>query len=83
MRLSIRTVTRLAIHLPGGRREATADFDLPDGATLADLLSLVGLPETRNYLVTLNGATVPKAARAGARLHDGDALVILPIPKTG
>ena len=33
------------------------------GATPFDVMTRLGLPETRNYLVVLNGTAIPKAER--------------------
>ncbi|MGH3873396.1 MAG: sulfur carrier protein ThiS [Pseudonocardiaceae bacterium] len=44
-------------------------WNLPAGATLADVLEQFGVP-SRGVAVALDGAVVPRVAWAGTPLHD-------------
>ncbi len=50
--------------------------DLPDGATLAQLLSELGL-EPRHVAVEVNLEVVPRREHAEHRLADGDRLEVV------
>ena len=62
--------TAMRIFVNGESRE------VPDGATLADLLDELGL-ETRHVAVEVNLELVPRAAHAEHRLTDGDRLEVV------
>ena len=51
-------------------------LDLPDGATVTDLLDSLGLAE-RWVVVERNGEAVPRAAMGGTVLADGDRLELV------
>lgn len=50
--------------------------ELPDGATVADLVADLGLADVR-LAVELNRAVVPRAEHAHRALADGDAVEIV------
>ncbi|MEE9317147.1 MAG: MoaD/ThiS family protein [Rhodospirillales bacterium] len=54
----------------------------PD-ATLADVLSAMGLPENEAYVTLVNDDPVPAKDRAGRRLDPADRLTIFPPIKGG
>jgi sulfur carrier protein len=45
-------------------------WELPDGATLADVLHRLGAP-SRGVAVAMNGAVVPRGSWAGTALPEG------------
>ena len=53
------------------------------GATPADVIRQLGMPEGTSYLVVLNGANVTKAERASRVLAADDNLAIMPPLKGG
>jgi thiamine biosynthesis protein ThiS len=59
-----------------------AGFSLPEGATLADLLSRLPFG-TRVALTSVNGELVPPSARQVRVLDDGDEVMLLPSVKGG
>ena len=83
MRITVRSNGRVGGFLPGGGAGEVAALDLAEGATLADLMDRLPLPEDRNFLVTVNGASVPKGQRSRTRLRDGDEVAVMLIPLTG
>ena len=50
--------------------------DLPDGATLADVLSRIGAP-SRGVAVALDGAVVPRERWAGTPLSAGASVDVV------
>ena len=50
--------------------------DLPDGATLADVLHRIGAP-SRGVAVALDGAVVPRARWAGTALSAGASVDVV------
>ena len=83
MRIAFKTAGLLVKYLPAGSRDRTASLELPAGATPLDVIRKLGMPEDGSYLVILNGASVPKAERAGLALAEGDSLSIMPPLKGG
>lgn len=61
---------RITLTVNGERR------DLPDGATVTDLLAAIGLA-ARKVAVERNREIVPRSEYAGTRLAGGDALEIV------
>ncbi|MEL7543170.1 MAG: MoaD/ThiS family protein [Pseudomonadota bacterium] len=57
--------------------------DLDAGATPHAALDALGVPKDAGYLLIVNEAIVPKAARDSHELADGDTLEILPPLKGG
>jgi len=63
---------------------AEKDIELPEGATIADLLRAIGLPEALEELkrgrgiVLRNGRNVLVGKGPEERLSDGDTVVIFP-----
>jgi sulfur carrier protein ThiS len=83
MKVVVRTIARLGAHVPPVREGNRIELDLPPGTTPAEVLRRLGLSADRSYLVKINGAVVPEARHARARLRDKDELTILPKPKVG
>jgi sulfur carrier protein len=51
-------------------------WDLPERATLADVLQRLGAP-SRGVAVALDGAVVPRASWPGTTLRDGASVEVL------
>lgn len=82
MKITVKTAGNLGRYLPRGSSGNLAKLDVAEGATPADVMSQLGLPEGA-YLVILNGNSVPKAERASLQLADNDNLSIMPPLKGG
>ncbi len=78
MKITLRTASTLARYLPADAEGERARLDLPEGSTVADVMARLGFPLDQPYLVTLNGASLPRAERATRPLAEGDDLAILP-----
>ncbi len=83
MRITIRSNGRVGGFLPGGGAGEVGALELAEGATVADLMDRLPLPESRNFLVTLNGGSVTKARRPDTRLRDGDQVAVMLVPLIG
>ena len=82
MKITVKTAGNLGKYLPAGSTGNLAKIEVAEGATPADVMSQLGLPEG-SYLVVLNGSSVPKAERASLQLADNDNLAIMPPLKGG
>jgi len=78
MRIKVRTAGNLGRYLPSGSAPNKASLDVAEGATPADVIAQLGLPEDGSYLVVLNGKGVAKAERGARRLAENDDLAIMP-----
>ncbi|MFQ5785048.1 MAG: MoaD/ThiS family protein [Alphaproteobacteria bacterium] len=78
MNITFRTASTLRRFLPPGARNDTARIEVAEGATPLDVMKQLGLPLRESYLVTLNGAALPKAARGTRRLAENDDLAVMP-----
>jgi sulfur carrier protein ThiS len=83
MRITVRSNGRVGGFLPGGGNGEVATLDLAEGASLRDLMDRLPLPESRNFLVTLNAKSVPKARRPDTPLRDGDEVAVMLVPLIG
>lgn len=83
MNITFKTGGMMSDLLPPGCSDEQAVINLPDGATIPDVMAHFGLSADEFYLVILNDTVVPKKARAGTVLHDGDELGIFPPLKGG
>lgn len=82
MKIQVRTAGLLGRHLPPGSEANRARLDLPEGLTVAEAMTWLGLPEG-SYLVTLNGKALTAARRGEAVLKEGDDLALMPPLKGG
>lgn len=78
MFVHVKLFSRLREHLPSAKRGAGC-IELPDGATVADLLAQLGI-EARVKLITVNGARVDDRQQA---LDDGDTVRVFPFAVGG
>jgi len=73
--IQLRFYEELNDFLPAEKRKQTFAFALEHGATIAELLSLFGVPVDKVDLILCNGASVGLSQA----LHDGDRISIYPI----
>ena len=70
----MRCFANLADHLPPAARGGRTILTVPDGATVADVLHRLALPEGLPRLVLVNGTDAAPARRLAA----GDVVSVLP-----
>ena len=78
MRVTLKLYASLAKFLPAEARENQAEIELPDGASIRDLLVGQNVPLPQCHLVLLNGVFQPPARAAEVRLAAGDAVACWP-----
>ena len=83
MKVTVRSIGRLATQVPPGRSGNRVALELPEGATPETVLRRLRLSTDRDYLVLVNGEIVPQTRHARATLRDNDEVTILPKPKVG
>lgn len=79
MQVEVRLFASLREKLPNGRR-GKGPVELPEGATLPDLLGRLDIPRELAQMVLINGEQLPNdwEARAGIVLRPGDTISIFP-----
>ena len=79
MRVEVRLFASLRDKLPDAPR-GRAPLDLPDGASLQDLLEHLDVPARQAQMVLVNGLQMPRdvAARRARSLAEGDVIAIFP-----
>ncbi len=83
MRITVKTGGLLGEYLPEGSSGNQAELDVEEGAGPLDVISQLGMPADQPFLIILNGAVVPTAARSTAKLSENDELGIFPPLKGG
>lgn len=79
MRITLKLYASLTPYLPPEAREGNqVALDVPQGATLADVVAPYNLPPKLVHLVLVNGTFVPPADRPARALSEGDVLAIWP-----
>jgi len=78
MKVRVKLVSMEGQHPKGFDNYGEADINLADKATLANLLSQIGLPGGETYMVLINGDTAPPSERDSQALSDGDDIAIFP-----
>ena len=78
MKIRLRLFTTLQEHLPPGSNSSEALIELPDDATIPDVLETVGVPLNLAHILFVNGRHVLCPKLTSHRLQDGDTLAALP-----
>ncbi len=83
MNIRVRTGGMLGEHLPPGSSRNRADLDVMTPATPHTVMTQLGIPTDKPYLVAVNGKVVPPSALASQPLGPDDELSILPALRGG
>lgn len=75
MKITVRLFATFTPHLPAGAVRNTAGVEVPDGATVAEVMGVLGLDERAPKLTFVNNRREKDASRA---LRDGDDLAVFP-----
>lgn len=83
MRITLKLYAMLSDHLPreadGQKRKGNElPLDVPEGATVQEVIDHNKLPSRLVHLVLVNGVYIPSQARAGHVLAANDELAIWP-----
>jgi molybdopterin converting factor small subunit len=74
VRVAVRLFANLADYLPPTGRDGEATLELPDAATLGELIARLAIPDTLPRLTLVNG----EDAGPDRRLAPGDVVSIFP-----
>ncbi len=83
MRIAVKTGGLLGRYLPEGSARNSAELEVPEGASVGEVIAQLAMPPEGGYLVIHNGVAVPEGERAACRLAAGDELAIMPPLKGG
>ncbi len=79
MNITLKLYATLSDYLPlEARRSNELPLQTDDGATVADVIGPLNLPQKQVHLVLINGHYVPPGARSSRALREGDVLAIWP-----
>ena len=83
MKVRLKMFGDLRQYLPAGSRFSYVDLDLAEGATVLNVMQQVVLPESKTWLLMLNGDLVHEPDYVKTALKDGDEVVLFPPIKGG
>ena len=79
MRITFKLFATLQDYLPEQAKKTNAlALELPEGATVADVVARFALPEKLVHLVVIDGHFVPPDQRSHRVLNDGETLAVWP-----
>ena len=80
MQITFKLFASLTDYLPRERDRGSnfVAIDVPEGASIVEVVAPFQLPQKMVHLVLVNGVYVPPAERGTRRLADGDVLAIWP-----
>ena len=79
MRITFKLFATLQDYLPADAKKTNAmPLELPEGATVAEVVARFALPQKLVHLVVIDGHFVPPDQRADRILKDGETLAIWP-----
>jgi sulfur carrier protein ThiS len=79
MRITFKLYASLSQYLPAdARRSNQMALEVPDAASIAQIIEPFGMPEKLVHLVLINGVYVAPEQRLGFVPKDGDVLAIWP-----
>ncbi len=74
MNINVKVFATLRRYLPGERAKGAFDLEVPDSASLEDVVRLLGLPAAEVKVTFVNGRT----EALSYALHEGDEVGIFP-----
>jgi sulfur carrier protein ThiS len=79
MKVTLKLYASLTQHLPLERRTSNfVELEVPEGATVVQVIEPFNLPPKSVHLVLINGTFVPPEERTARALVAGDVLAIWP-----
>ena len=72
MKVEIRLIGRLEEYWEKGKL-----LEIPDGASVTEVLAAISLPEDEAGMVALNGVSISRKNRASQTLTDGDSVTVI------
>lgn len=65
-------------YLPANARQQSIKLDMPDGATVYDLMDRFHVPREQAHLVICNGIFIPPSQRETYQLRNADVIALWP-----
>lgn len=78
MIIKLKLFAMLQDRLPPGSKDHTMELEVPAGATPAQVVTQMQIPEEMAHLVLLDGRHLTREEREHMALHEGDVLSIFP-----
>jgi sulfur carrier protein ThiS len=79
MKIEFKLYASLGQYLPANvRQDNRMPLEVPEGATIRQIIEPFGLPEKLVHLVLVNGVYIPPEQRLTHALREGDVLAIWP-----
>lgn len=78
MKVTLKLYASLGNFLPAGADRNAIVVDVPDGATVHQVLARHQVPMETCHLILVNGLYAPLASADSKRLADGDTLAVWP-----
>ncbi len=83
MQISVKLFGALRQYLPTGSSYNACKLTIAEGSTIADVLSLLPIPENKAYLVLFNDTKINSDTYADTNVSAADEIVLLPPIKGG
>jgi sulfur carrier protein ThiS len=65
-------------YLPANARQQSVSVEMPEGATIGDLMDRFRVPKEQAHLVICNGLFIPPSERETYQLQDRDTIALWP-----
>ncbi len=78
MRINIKLVAHSGAPIPGIGSDGEGSLEVPDNATVADVLGQLDVAKEKLTMALVNEAVVRPALHGEHRLEDGDLLTVFP-----
>lgn len=78
MKITFKLFASLAKHLPSGAEKNQIDVEVPDGATVSQVIHSYTVPMEHCHLVLIDGVYIEPSARDSHVMEEGQALAIWP-----
>lgn len=78
MKIKLKLFATLGSYLPPGSSGGETLVDLPDAATIPEVLGVLGVPVNLAHIVFVNGRHVLRPNLPTHPLHEGDTLAVFP-----
>lgn len=78
MKVTLKLYASLGAFLPPGAERNAIQIDMPEGATVGDLLARHQVPRQNCHLILVNGSFAPPAGADENVLAEGDTVAVWP-----
>jgi molybdopterin converting factor small subunit len=68
----------LMIYLPSGTEGHSVFVDVPEGATISEVIDRFHVPTEKAHLAVCNGVIIHRADRDSREVNDGDVIALWP-----